>query len=63
MVGITLPGVPGAKYAGLVCGGIACPPPIIYLYYPGMPNRSDALVITLANDEKRDDIDFVMPTQ
>lgn len=62
VVGITPPSVPGAKYAGLVCGGTACPPPIIYLYYPGMPNRSDSLVITLADDEKRDDIDFVMPT-
>ncbi|HKR84422.1 MAG TPA: carboxypeptidase-like regulatory domain-containing protein [Terriglobales bacterium] len=61
VVGINPPIVPGPKYVG--CKGKDCAPPIIYLYYPEMPNRSDSLVITLADDEKRDDIDFVMPTQ
>jgi len=30
--------------------------PKISLYYPGMPNRLDALAISLKTDEKRDDI-------
>jgi len=29
------------------------------LYYPGVQSRSAALAITLVEDEKRDDIDFV----
>jgi hypothetical protein len=61
VVGISLPGAPPWKYGG--CGGAACETPPIYLYYPGMQNRSDALVITLADDEKRDDIDFTIPTR
>jgi hypothetical protein len=61
VVGIYLPTVPGAKYVG--CEGKDCAEPIIYLYYPGMLNRADSLVITLADDEKRDDIDFVIPIQ
>ena len=28
-----------------------------------MYNRSDSLVIELESDEKRDDIDFIIPTQ
>jgi hypothetical protein len=60
VVGINLPGAPAWKYAG--CGG-ACEVPPASLYYPGMRNRSDALVINLASDEKRDDIDFTAPTQ
>lgn len=61
VVGINLAAVPGGKYLG--CEGKGCADPIIDLYYPGMLKRSDSLVITLANDEKRDDIDFVIPTQ
>jgi len=61
LVGINLPTVPGGKYVG--CKGKDCAPPIIYLYYPGMLNRPDSLAITLADNEKRDDIDFVIPTQ
>ena len=33
-----------------------------FLYYPGMHNRADAVVITIGKDEKRDDIDFTVPT-
>jgi len=61
VVGIILPDAPVWKYGG--CGGAGCEAPPIYLYYPGMHNRSDALVINLADDEKRDDIDFTVPVQ
>lgn len=62
VVGIGLPGVPAWKPWG--CGG-ACKDqiPSASLYYPGMQNRSDALVVSLATDQKRDDIDFTVPTQ
>ena len=60
-VGINLPDAPTWKYGG--CGGRGCEAPPIYLYYPGMHNRSDALVINLAADEKRDDINFTLPIQ
>ena len=61
VVGINLPDAPPWKYGG--CGGAGCEAPPIYLYYPGMHNRSDALVINLAEDEKRDDVDFAIPIQ
>jgi hypothetical protein len=62
VVGINLPGGPAWKYGG--CGG-ACQDeiPSASLYYPGMQNRSDALVISLATDEERDDIDFTVSAQ
>ena len=60
VVGIGLPGAPAWK--AFDCGG-AClrEVPEGLLYYPGMHNRYDALVITLGKDEKRDDIDFTAP--
>ena len=61
VVGLNLPDAPAWKYGG--CGGARCEAPPIYLYYPGMRSRSDALVINLAEDEKRDDIDFTIPIQ
>jgi hypothetical protein len=33
------------------------------LYYGGATERSGALVITLAADEKRDDVDFIASAQ
>jgi hypothetical protein len=60
VVGINLPGAPAWKYAG--CGG-ACEIPPASLYYPGVTNRSAALTIILATDEKRDNIDFNVPNQ
>ena len=62
VVGIGLPGAPPWKYGS--CGG-ACKDkiPSASLYYPGMQSRSDALVISLATDQKRDDIDFTIPAQ
>ena len=63
VIGINLPGAPTWKAAG--CAGTpgACSIPKASLYYPGMRNRADALVINLATDEKRDDIDFTIPPQ
>ena len=63
VVGINLPGAPTWKPSG--CAGTpgACFIPKAYLYYPGMRNRADALVINLATDEKRDDIDFIIPAE
>jgi hypothetical protein len=60
VVGINLPGSPAWKVAS--CGG-ACETPLASLYYGGMHSRSDALVIALAEDEQRKDIDFVVPVQ
>lgn len=62
VVGVNLPGAPAWKNGG--CGG-ACQNeiPSASLYYPDMHSRSDALVIHLGTDEKRDDIDFIIPTQ
>jgi hypothetical protein len=62
VVGISLPGEPPWRTGG--CAG-AClneiPP--VSLYYPGMLGRSNALVIDLATDEKRDELDFTLPPQ
>jgi hypothetical protein len=62
IVGINLPGTPAWKNYG--CSG-ACQDqiPDASLYYPGMHNRSDALLINLESDEKRDNIDFTIATQ
>ena len=60
VVGINLPGAPAWKYGG--CAG-ACEVPQASFYYPNMRDRADALVINLATDEKRDDIDFTIPAQ
>jgi Carboxypeptidase regulatory-like domain len=60
VVGVDLPGAAG-KYGS--CGGASCVPPPLFLFYPGVHNRSDALVISLSDDEKRDDIDFTVPAK
>jgi hypothetical protein len=57
VIGINLPDAPAWEYGG----GAGVPPPPASLYYPGVLNRSNALVVGLAADEKRDDIDFVVP--
>ncbi len=64
VVGINLPDAPAWKFYGS-CGGAGCKnqiPDESFLYYPGMHNRADALLITIGKDEKRDDIDFTVPT-
>jgi len=60
VVGIRLPGAPDGELGG--CSG-ACQDkiPAASMYYPGMMGRSEALVINLATNQKRDDIDFIMP--
>lgn len=62
IVGINLPGALPWKVVS--CGG-SCKDqiPKASLYYPGMQNRSDAVVITLNDNEKRDDIDFSLSNQ
>jgi hypothetical protein len=59
-VGINLPGAPPWKYGG--CGG-ACEVPPASLYYNAVAERPHALVIMLATDEKRLDVDFNVPPQ
>lgn len=57
VVGMNYPGAPSWQYgAG---GGIV--PPKASLYFGGTTERANALVIKLATDHKRDDIDFVIP--
>ena len=58
VVGINMPGAPPWKLGGGAGAGVDIPP--ASLYYPGVQSRSAALAITLAEDEKRDDIDFVI---
>ena len=58
VIGINLPGAPAWKSGA---DGIGVAPPTASLYYSGALNRSAALVIKLADDEKRDDIDFIVP--
>ena len=59
VVGINLPGALPWKVGGGAGGGLDIPP--ASLYYPGVQSRSAALAINLADDEKRNDIDFVIP--
>jgi len=61
VIGINLPGAPPWKVGGGGGAGLEIPP--ASLYYPGVQGRSAALAITLAEDEKRDDIDFVISKQ
>jgi hypothetical protein len=60
VVGIDLPGAPAWKYGS--CAG-ECEVPRAFLYYSDVRNRADALVVNLATDEKRDDIDFTVPAE
>lgn len=63
LVGINLPGQPTWRPSGCVGTPGACSIPKASLYYPGMRNRADALLVSLADDEKRDDVDFIIPAQ
>lgn len=63
LVGINLPSEPAWTPSGCAGSPGACSVPKASLYYRNMTNRTDALVIDLATDEKRDDIDFMIPTQ
>ena len=59
VVGINLPGSPAWEYES----GAGVPPPKASLYFGGTTERLNALVIKLAADEKRDDLDFIAPTR
>jgi hypothetical protein len=59
VIGINLPGAPPWESRG----GAGIRPPAASMYYPGVLDRSKATIITLAPDEKRDDIDFIAPIQ
>jgi hypothetical protein len=63
VVGINLPDALAWKFYGACAGACKDQIPNASLYYPGIHNRSDAFVITIGRDEKRDDIDFSVPTQ
>ena len=60
LVAINSPDAPRWKISG--CGGVCDIPPGA-LYYPWMHDRSDALVIELSEDEKRNNIDFTIPNK
>jgi hypothetical protein len=60
VIGINLPNAPPWKYGGAGGGGN---PPTAFLYYPGVPDRASALIINLAEDEKRSELDFIIPRQ
>jgi hypothetical protein len=61
VVGINLPGAPPWAHGG--GGGPDVAPKTASMYYGGATERSGALVITLAADEKRDDLDFIAPPE
>jgi len=61
VVGLNSPARPDWFNGGGAGAGVEIPP--ASLFYPGVANRSAAVVISLATDEKRDDIDFILPTQ
>jgi len=58
LVAINSPGAP--RWENSACGGV-CEFPAGALYYPWMHDRSEALVIDLSEDEKRNNIDFTIP--
>jgi len=58
LVAINSPDAPPWKISA--CGGV-CEVPTGALYYPWMHDRSDAHVIELSEDEKRNNIDFMIP--
>ena len=60
IVGVNLPGSAPWKIAGGDGPGLEIPS--ASLYYPGVPNRSEAIFINIRTDEKRTDIDFTVPT-
>ena len=62
VVGINQPGAPAWESGGCT-GGSGCRAPSASLYYPGVQDRSSAIAIKLADGEKREDIDFTVPTQ
>jgi hypothetical protein len=60
VVGLNLPGAPKWKYTS--AGGPDVTPRAS-MYFPGAMDRSGAVVIVLAEDEQRKDIDFTLPAR
>lgn len=62
VIGINQPGAPEWKLGG--CSGDCKDKiPSAFLYYPGVSNRAGAMPVTLATDERRDNVDFAVPSQ
>jgi hypothetical protein len=61
VIGLNFPPSPDWINGGGAGPGVKIAP--ASLFYPGVSNRSSARVIRLATDEKRDDLDFVVPKQ
>jgi hypothetical protein len=62
VIGINQPGAPEWKLGG--CSGDCKDQiPSAFLYYPGVSNRAGAMPVTLATDERRDNVDFTVPSQ
>jgi hypothetical protein len=59
VVGINLPGAPAWEFVGSTGPGV--PPPSASLYYGGATDRASATVLELGDDEKRDNLDFIVP--
>ena len=58
VVGINPPGAPAWVHSAGAGAGLSIPAASVY--YPGVADRSAALVIKLAVDEERDDLDFII---
>jgi hypothetical protein len=61
VLGLNFPASPDWFDGGGAGDGVQIPP--ASLFYPGVPNRSSALVIGLATDERLEDLDFVVPSR
>lgn len=62
LIGINKPGAPVWKFGG--CSGVCKDKiPSVFLYYPGVSNRSDAMLVTLVTDERQDNVDFTVPSR
>jgi hypothetical protein len=59
VLGLNFPASPDWFDGG--CAGACVEIPPASMFYPGVANRSNALVIRLATDEKLEDFDFVVP--
>jgi hypothetical protein len=62
VIGINKPGAPDWKFGGCA-GDCKDEIPSAFLYYPNVRNRAGATPITLATDDRRDDVDFTVPSQ
>ena len=61
VLGLNFPASPDWFDGGGAGAGVRIPP--ASMFYPGIANRSSALVIRLATDQKLEDLDFVVPSK